>query len=485
MTNAPANPAAERSGAAELPPLTSGPHSRRLGMVALVATFGGLLFGYDTGVINGALLPMSEELGLDEKSEGTVTSTLLIGAAFGAISIGRLSDGWGRRKTILLLAVLFLVGTLACVFAPGLAVLLVGRFLLGLAVGGASTVVPVFLAELAPYEIRGSLSGRNELMIVIGQLAAFIVNAILGNTLGHLDGVWRIMLAVCAVPAVFLFLGMLRVPESPRWLISKGRYDEALKVLKTVRSEERAEAEMDEVERVSRLEATEHKTGISSVLTNKWLVRILLVGIALAVFQQLTGINSVMYYGQIILRDAGFGADAALIANIAPGVIAVVGGFIALWMMEKINRRTTVITGYSLVTIFHVLIGLSAMYFPEGNSARPFVILVLIVCFVGSMQTFLNVATWVLLSEIFPLHMRAVGVGVSVFCMWTANALLSWAFPSLIAGIGINGSFFSFAAVNAVAALVMWKFLPETRGRSLEAVEKDVTTGAIFTVNNK
>ena len=485
MTNAPANPAAERSGAAELPPLTSGPHSKRLGMVALVATFGGLLFGYDTGVINGALLPMSEELGLDEKSEGTVTSTLLIGAAFGAVSIGRLSDGWGRRKTILLLAVLFFVGTLACVFAPGLAVLLVGRFLLGLAVGGASTVVPVFLAELAPYEIRGSLSGRNELMIVIGQLAAFIVNAILGNTLGHLDGVWRIMLAVCAIPAIFLFFGMLRVPESPRWLISKGRYDEALEVLKTVRSEERAEAEMDEVERVSRLEATEHKTGISSVLTNKWLVRILLVGIALAVFQQLTGINSEMYYGQIILRDAGFGADAALIANIAPGVIAVVGGFIALWMMEKINRRTTVITGYSLVTIFHVLIGLSAMYFPEGSTARPFVILVLIVCFVGSMQTFLNVATWVLLSEIFPLHMRAVGVGVSVFCMWTTNALLSWAFPSLIAGIGINGSFFSFAAVNAVAALVMWKFLPETRGRSLEAVEKDVTTGAIFTVNNK
>ena len=485
MTNAPANPAAERSGAAELPPLTSGPHSKRLGMVALVATFGGLLFGYDTGVINGALLPMSEELGLDEKSEGTVTSTLLIGAAFGAVSIGRLSDGWGRRKTILPLAVLFFVGTLACVFAPGLAVLLVGRFLLGLAVGGASTVVPVFLAELAPYEIRGSLSGRNELMIVIGQLAAFIVNAILGNTLGHLDGVWRIMLAVCAIPAIFLFFGMLRVPESPRWLISKGRYDEALEVLKTVRSEERAEAEMDEVERVSRLEATEHKTGISSVLTNKWLVRILLVGIALAVFQQLTGINSVMYYGQIILRDAGFGADAALIANIAPGVIAVVGGFIALWMMEKINRRTTVITGYSLVTIFHVLIGLSAMYFPEGSTARPFVILVLIVCFVGSMQTFLNVATWVLLSEIFPLRMRAVGVGVSVFCMWTTNALLSWAFPSLIAGIGINGSFFSFAAVNAVAALVMWKFLPETRGRSLEAVEKDVTTGAIFTVNNK
>ena len=481
----PAGHTADRPGTKELPPLTQGPHTRRLGMVALVATFGGLLFGYDTGVINGALLPMSEELGLDEKTEGTVTSTLLVGAAIGAVSIGRLSDGWGRRKTILLLAVLFLLGTLACVFAPGLAALLVGRFLLGLAVGGASTVVPVFLAELAPYEIRGSLSGRNELMIVIGQLAAFTVNAILGNTLGHLDGVWRIMLAVCAIPAIFLFFGMLRMPESPRWLISKGRYDEALEVLKTVRSGERAEAEMGEVERVSELEAKEHETGISSVLKNKWLLRILLVGVALAVFQQLTGINSVMYYGQIILRDAGFGADAALIANIAPGVIAVVGGFIALWMMERINRRSTIITGYVLVTIFHLLIGLSAAFFPEGNAARPFVILVLVVCFVGSMQTFLNVATWVLLSEIFPLHMRAVGMGFAVFCLWMANAALSWVFPSLIAGIGINGSFFSFAAVNAVAAVVMWKFLPETRGRSLEAVEEDVTTGAIFTVRKK
>lgn len=485
MSQPTAGYAAGRSEVEGLPPLTPGPHTRRLGKVALVATFGGLLFGYDTGVINGALLPMSEELGLTTATEGAVTSTLLIGAALGAVSIGRLSDAWGRRKTILLLAVLFLIGTLACVFAPALGMLLMGRFVLGLAVGGASTVVPVFLAELAPYEIRGSLSGRNELMIVIGQLAAFVVNAILGNTLGHLEGVWRIMLAVCAIPAIFLFFGMLRMPESPRWLISKGRYDEAFEVLKTVRSEDRAKAEMYEVERVSRLEAKEHETGISSVLKNKWLMRILLVGVALAVFQQLTGINSVMYYGQIILRDAGFGADAALIANIAPGVIAVVGGFIALWMMERINRRTTIITGYVLVTIFHLLIGLAAEFFPEDNPARPFVILLLIVGFVGSMQTFLNVATWVLLSEIFPLHMRAVGMGISVFCLWMANAALSWVFPSLIASIGINGSFFSFAAINAVAALVMWKFLPETRGRTLEAVEEDVTTGAIFTVRKK
>ena len=222
------------TGNAALPPLTNGPHRKRLGLVALVATFGGLLFGYDTGVINGALRPMTADLALTSLTEGIVTSSLLFGAAAGAVGGGRLSDGWGRRKTIILLAVLFFVGTLACVSAPSFEVMVIGRVILGLAVGGASTVVPVFLAELAPYEIRGSLAGRNELMIVIGQLAAFVVNAIIGNVWGEVGGVWRIMLAVAALPAIALFLGMLRMPESPRWLISKGRNPEALAVLKTI-----------------------------------------------------------------------------------------------------------------------------------------------------------------------------------------------------------------------------------------------------------
>ena len=468
-----------------LPPLASGPHSKRLGQVALVATMGGLLFGYDTGVINGALEPMSEQLGLTVDNEGLVTSTLLVGAALGAALIGRLSDGWGRRKTIILLSLIFFVGTLACVLAPGLATLLVGRFLLGLAVGGASTVVPVFLAELAPYEIRGSLSGRNEMMIVVGQLAAFIMNAILGSALGHIDGVWRIMLLVAALPAIALFIGMIRVPESPRWLMARGRYDEALAVLKTIRSEERAEAELAEVRALVNLESKAHETGISSVLGNKWLRRILLVGIALAVFQQLTGINSIMYYGTIVLGQAGFGRQAALIANIAPGIIAVVGAFIALWMMEKINRRTTIITGYCLTATFHLLIGLSSLLLPDGSAARPWVLLIFIVAFVGSMQTFLNVATWVLLSEIFPLHMRAVGMGISVFCLWIANAVLSRFFLNIVEAFSLTGTFFGFAVVNLIAVAVMFKFLPETRGRSLEDVEEDVTTGAIFQVQKE
>ena len=469
-----------QGSATVLPPLTDGPHRRRLGLVALIATFGGLLFGYDTGVINGALRPMAAELGLTAFTEGVATSSLIFAAAIGAMAGGRLSDGWGRRKAIILLAVLFFVGTVLVVVAPGLGVLVAGRVLLGLAVGGASTVVPVFLAELAPYEIRGSLAGRNELMIVVGQLAAFVVNAILGNTLGHLDGVWRIMFAICAIPAVVLFFGMLRMPESPRWLVERGHEAEALRVLRTVRSDSRAEAELAELTANTRAEQRETELGWRSVFRNSNLRRILLIGIGVGIAQQLTGINSIMYFGQTVLVESGFDESAALIANIAPGVIAVIGAIIALTMMDRFDRRKTFITGFTLTTVSHLLIGIASFALPVGSPIRPFVILVLVVIFVGSMQTFLNVAVWVYLSEIFPLHMRGFGMGVSVFMLWVTNGFLSLYFLSLVEAVGITGTFFLFAAVGAVALCFVWKWVPETRGRTLEALEEDVTTGAIY-----
>jgi major inositol transporter-like SP family MFS transporter len=467
-----------------LPPLTDGPHRKRLGRVALVATFGGLLFGYDTGVINGALRPMTEELGLTPITEGIVTSSLLFGAAAGAVAGGRLSDAWGRRKTIILLAVMFLVGTLTTVFAPDFVVMVAGRVILGLAVGGASTVVPVFLAELAPYEIRGSLAGRNELMIVVGQLAAFVVNAVIGNIWGESGGVWRIMLAVAALPALVLFFGMLGMPESPRWLVSKGRIQDALSVLSTIRSPERAAAELADVKHLTEEEKEIRWSGWGA-LRNKWLLRIILVGIGLGVAQQLTGINSIMYYGQSVLVEAGFSSSGALIANIAPGVIAVVGGLIALRNMERIDRRKTLLLGFTLTTICHFLIGIASIALPVGNTARPFVILFLVVAFVGSVQAFLNIAVWVMLSEIFPLHIRGFAIGVSVFCLWIANAFLGLFFPSLVATVGITGSFFLFAVIGILALVFIYTQVPETRGRTLEALEEDVTTGAIYLVHKK
>ncbi|PPF11392.1 MFS transporter [Rathayibacter sp. AY1A1] len=453
--------------------------TKRLGLIALIATLGGLLFGYDTGVINGALEPMSTELGLTALTEGVVTSSLLFAAAIGAISGGRLADALGRRTTIRLLAVLFLVGALVCVVAPGFGAMVLGRAVLGLAVGGASVVVPIYLSEISPSEIRGSLAGRNELMIVIGQLAAFVANAVIGTVWGELPGVWRIMLAVAALPAAALLLGMTRVPESPRWLIAHGRRDEALDVLTTIRTPDRAHAEAETIAR-----SIGAKDGpripLLQALRERWAVRILLVGIGIGVAQQLTGINSIMYYGQSVLKEAGFDHDGALVANIAPGAIAVIGGLIGLRLMQTMNRRTTLLLGYSLTTAMHFLIGIASVALPVGNPARPYVILVLVVAFVGSMQTFLNIVTWVMLSEIFPLRIRGVGVGIAIFCHWITNAVLGLFFPTLVSGVGITGTFFLFGAVGLLALVFIWKRVPETRGRALEEVEAGVVSGELL-----
>lgn len=473
-------------------PVTGRP-ARRLGQISIIACLGGLLFGYDTGVANGAEGYLAQELGLNVLQLGVVISSLVFAAAFGALFAGRISDALGRRKAIIVLSVLFFTGSLMVVFspagelgqyyAPGFFTLVLGRIMLGLAVGGASTVVPVYLAELAPLEIRGSLTGRNELAIVIGQLLAFVINAIIATTLhGVVDGLWRIMFAVCAVPAVALFIGMLRMPESPRWLVNHGRYDEARRVMETVRTPERARTEMDEIIEVHMANGgDDHKRmGLKEVLGNKWLVRLIIAGIGVAVAQQLTGINAIMYYGTRVLEEAGMTAQMAVIANIAFGVVAVLGGLIALRNMDRLDRRTTFIIGLSLTTTFHILIAIAGTLLPEGNPIRPFAILILVVGFVLSMQTFLNVAVWVWLAEIFPVRMKAIGTGISVFCGWAVNGVLALFFPALVSGVGITVSFLIFAVVGVGALIFVIRYVPETRGRSLEELDQAVFSGQIF-----
>ena len=464
---------------AELPPLTEGPHRKRIGLISIVACLGGLLFGYDTGVSNGAEGPMAQELGLSLLQLGIVISSLIFAAAVGALVGGKISDAIGRRKTIILLAIMFFVGVMFVIFSPGFEILVAGRIILGLAVGGASTVVPVYLAELAPYEIRGSITGRNELAIVVGQFTAFVVNAILGATLGHIEGVWRIMFGICALPAIALFFGMLRMPESPRWLVEKGRYDEALAVLKTVRSEDRALAEFAQVEQVTEDEKKGNQLGFKEILANKWLRRIVFVGIGVSVTQQLTGINSIMYYGSRVLEESGFTETAALMANTVFGLAAVIGGIFALRNMDRLDRRKTFFIGLFLTTICHCLVGIAGMLLPEGNPARPYVIAVLVTLFVLSMQSFLNIAVWVWLAEIFPLEIRGLAIGIAVFFGWFVNGLLALYVPTLLNALGL-GTFFLFAIIGVIMLGFLWHEVPETRGRSLESLEEDLLDGEIY-----
>ena len=465
-------------GESTLPPLTPGPHRKRIGLISIVACLGGLLFGYDTGVSNGAEGPMQAELGLSDLQLGIVISSLVFAAALGALVGGKISDAIGRRTTIIVLAVMFFVGVLVVVFSPGFGVLVAGRIILGLAVGGASTVVPVYLAELAPFEIRGSITGRNELAIVVGQFAAFVVNYILFATLGHIEGVWRIMFGVCALPAIALFIGMLRMPESPRWLVEKGRLDEALAVLNTVRSKDRARAEFAQVETVAEEEKEAHMS-FGAIFSNKWLRRIVIVGIGVSVTQQLTGINSIMYYGSRVLEESGFSETAATLANTLFGLAAVVGGIIALYNMDRLDRRKTFFIGLFLTTTCHLLVGIASLIIPEDSPIRPYVILVLITAFVLSMQTFLNIAVWVWLAEIFPLQIRGLAIGIAVFFGWFINGLLALYVPTLLAALGM-GTFFLFAAIGVIMLGFLWHEVPETRGRSLESLEEDLLDGSIY-----
>ncbi|MDC0703834.1 sugar porter family MFS transporter [Priestia sp. AB] len=440
--------------------------------IILVSTFGGLLFGYDTGVINGALPYMSEsdQLNLNSFTQGLVTSALLFGAAFGAVVGGRLADYNGRRKTILYLAILFFVSTIGCTISPNAAIMILCRFLLGLAVGGASVTVPTYLAEMSPAESRGKMVTQNELMIVTGQLLAFTFNAIIGNMLGENPHVWRYMLPIAAIPAVFLFFGMLRVPESPRWLVSKGKNNEALTVLQKIRESKRAKSELQEIESAYEQEAKMEKATFKD-LTTPWVRRVVFLGIGIAVVQQITGVNSIMYYGTEILKDAGFQTEAALIGNIGNGVISVLATFVGIWLLGKVGRRPMLITGLVGTTTALLLIGIFSLIF-EGSEALPYIVLALTITFLAFQQGAISPVTWLMLSEIFPLRLRGLGMGVTVFCLWGINFLVGLTFPVLLASIGLSTTFFVFVVLGIGAILFVKKFLPETKGLTLEELEQ-------------
>ncbi|KUN59211.1 MFS transporter [Streptomyces canus] len=453
----------------EAPPAVS----RRLRVITVIATFGGLLFGYDTGVINGALPYMTDDLGLTAVTEGMVTSSLLLGAALGAVIGGRLSDARGRRRTILALAVLFFVGALGCTLAPTTAVMVVARFVLGLAVGGASVTVPVYLAEVSPAERRGALVTRNELMIVSGQLLAFTSNAIIARAGGESGGVWRWMLVIATIPAVVLWFGMLVMPESPRWLASRARFSEALEVLKQVRSRQRAEAELAEVSALAVKEEEQRLGGWQDMRSTPWIRKLMFVGFGIAIVQQITGVNTIMYYGTQILTDAGFAADSALTANIANGVISVLATFVGIWLLGRVPRRPMLMTGQAGTTAALLLIGVFSLVLPSGDG-RAYAVLAMTVTFLAFQQGAISPVTWLMLSEIFPMRMRGFGMGVAAVVLWLTNFVIGLVFPSLVSGIGISNTFFLFVVAGVFSIVFVKRCVPETKGRTLETLEAEL-----------
>lgn len=468
-------PGASTSGIPSQP--LTGAARRFLIKLTIISTLGGLLFGYDTGVIAGALLTMPDDLGLSTAQTAIVVTILLLpGAALGALFAGRVADKLGRRMSLLICGVIFLIGATGCALSPGFGLLVLFRFLLGLGVGAAAVICPVYLAEMAPKEARARMVTINELMIVTGQLLAFAINAVIG-ALSDTQGEWRVMLGVAAIPALGLIIGMFVLPESPRWLALKGRTEEARKVLHRSRSEAEAEAELVEVGNLARQDSKAARTPILQVLRDHpHMKRLLWIGAGLAAVQQATGINTVNYYGTEILADSGLGDQAALVSTIAIGATSVIMTILGIWLLGFVGRRKMLLTGFIGVVASQVL--LAVVFLLPQSDFRSYTILGAMLLFVAFVQCFIGTGIWLMLAEIFPLAIRGFAMGLSVFVLWTVNGAISFAFPPTADALGSTVTFLLFAAINVVSVFFILRKAPETKGHSLESLEEHLRTAA-------
>jgi major inositol transporter-like SP family MFS transporter len=494
---------------------------RSLVALAAVATLGSLLFGYDTGVISGALpymaLPESAGgLGLGDVETGLVGALLAIGAALGAALGGKLSDRYGRRHNILLLAAVFFFGAMGCALAPNLWVLYPFRIVLGFAVGGAAATVPNYLSETAPARIRGPLVAIDQFMIVGGQLLAFSVNAVLARSSGgpaaivandptgaHAAGAsvswdmlsviqgltvsagngetWRWMLLAASIPAVALWFGMRMMPESSRWHAANCRFLEAIGALKCIRDEDKDDvlAEIDEMVELHR-QAPREKWSLRQVWDARWTRRILLIGIFLGFFDQLTGINTAMYYLPTILRAAGFSSVDSITLNVVSGATGFVGSAVGFLLIARFARRTVgiyqeagvTVCLFTLAGVFAV--GITPFAGPEGSlvgapALAPWLVLIVVSLFVFVKQS--GSVMWVLQAELYPSGARGSAMGAAVAGVWLMNAVITFVFPPMISNLGPVWTYVVFGAINVVALVFYIVVVPETKYSSLEELE--------------
>jgi sugar porter (SP) family MFS transporter len=432
--------------------------------ISLLAALGGLLFGYDTGVISGALLYIKKDLHAGDLAQSWIVAGLLVGAVFGALAGGRLADLISRRWTLLISGVVYVAAALAAAFAQSSGQLVAARMVLGLAVGAASAVVPLYIAEHTPPKIRGGTVSYNQLMVTIGILVAYLVDFALRNTASN----WRWMLGLGALPGVFLVIGMLLVPYSPRWLMQRGRRDEAREVLRRTRTGDDYEGELAEIESV----LSEERHGRIRALLRPSLRPALVIGIGLAVIQQIVGVNTVVYFSPTILTYTGLHANDAIAQALSVGITNVVFTVIAVLLLDRVGRRALLIVGTAGLTV--ALATLAAFFAFHWQDSAPWVALVALVLFMASFAIGLGPVFWLMISEIFPLSVRGSAMAVCSVFNWVANFFVSYYFLQLVDAIGKAWTFSLYAAMGIVGIVFFITKVPETKNRTLEEIEHDL-----------
>lgn len=441
-------------------------------MVTLVAALGGLLFGYDTGVINGAIGPLKAHFSLNPRQEGWAMGCALLGCALGAIGAGPVSDRFGRKKALIISAVFFFVSAVGTAIPRTLATFIFYRILGGLGVGAASMISPMYIAEISPARMRGRMVSINQFAIVSGFLVVYFVNyfiALQGDAAWNERVGWRWMFGSEALPALGLLILAFVVPESPRWLTKQGRSDEALHILGRVDGAAYAEAELAEIR-----ENLTHESGSLRQLFVPGMRIVLVIGVVLAVLQQVTGINVFLYFGTEIFKKMGSGTNAALLQTIVVGVVNLTFTIIAIWTVDRIGRKPLMTIGSAGMGVSLAGMGLAAYMQWTGLWMLLF-ILGYIACFALSVGP----VTWVILSEIFPTRIRGRAMAVATVCLWIANYLVSQTFPMmdaedswLVATFHRGFPFWVYGAFCVVLLVFVRAYVPETKGKSLEQIER-------------
>lgn len=442
-------------------------------------SFGGILFGYDIGVMTGALPFLQTDWHLENAAGlvGWITSAVMFGAIFGGALAGQLSDKFGRRKMILMSSIIFMVFSVLSGVSPDMGeasayYLITVRILLGLAVGAASALVPAYMSEMAPANSRGRLSGLNQTMICLGMLLSYVIDFLLKDLPG--EWAWRLMLGLAAVPALILFLGVLRLPESPRFLLRNGDEAAARRVLSYIRKDpSEIDAELNSIqETAADEEKASTKTSWSTLFSSKYRY-LVIAGVGFAAFQQFQGANAIFYYIPLIVQKAtGQAASSNLMWPIIQGIILVAGSLVYMWIAEKFNRRTLLMVGGGVMGLSFILPAIINLLMPNMN---PITIVVFLCIYVAFYSVTWAPLTWVLVGEIFPLAIRGRASGLASSFNWIGSWLVGLLFPIMTANMPQEAVFAIFGIICLLGVLFIKTRVPETRGHTLEEIEAEGT----------